>query len=63
MRIRWILEYAGDGVYDVVRNGRRLRSNVTSETALRYLRKHRKPGETAMVEEKDGYRVPLSTLL
>lgn len=63
MTTSWVLEYVDDGVYDVVRNGRRLRNGVPTQTALRYLRRYRKSGERVMVEEKDGYRVPLSTVL
>jgi hypothetical protein len=60
--VGWVLEYVDTDRYDVVRDGRRLQKGLSADMALRYLRKKRKSHEKAVVEEKDGYHVPLSTL-
>lgn len=58
----WLLRYVDEDTYDVIRNGRQLRRDVSLDTAKRHLRRYRKPTEKMIVEEKDGYQVPLSSL-
>lgn len=57
---KWLLEYAGEGIYNVVRAGRRLRSNITLTMALRYVRINLSENDSVFREEKDGYQVKLS---
>jgi hypothetical protein len=57
---RWIIEDNDNGTFDVVYNGRRLRSNVTMPNAVRYIREHKRPSDNAYREEPDGYLVKIA---
>lgn len=55
---RWLIsEVEGHpGLVTVTRNGREILAAVPMDVASAYLRKRRRRGDRAQVEESDGYR-------
>lgn len=57
---KWLLIPTGNNQFDVLRNGRRVVSDIDHDRAVRYLLRHSKRGDVFLREEADGYRVRLS---
>lgn len=55
----WVLVAAGDGLVDILRNGRQLRASVSLPTAKRYLKQNAKAGDKFLREDPDGLRTAL----
>lgn len=54
---RWIVRE--DNGSWTVRRGRTVQECDTQDAALRYVRDQRQEGDTVVMEEDDGYRIPL----
>lgn len=61
-RTKWRLEPAGGGLYDVLRNGRRLRSNLLPRAAEAYVRAHMETRDKVVLVERDGYETTVALL-
>lgn len=49
-----------DGGSWVVRHGRATQDFPTQDEAVKFVREQARPGEKVVMEESDGYRIPLS---
>jgi hypothetical protein len=58
----WVLQPSGRDLFDVLRNGRRLRSDLTESAARRWIRSRMHGGDKVSIEEPDGYRQKLKTV-
>lgn len=59
-RQEWVVEVTPEGNATVLRHGRPLRSDVTEEVALRYVRKHRGQADRVWQQAPDGYRTEIT---
>lgn len=50
-----------DGGSWLVRSGRTSQVFGTEDEALRYIRTNKAPGDKVVLEESDGYRIPLKS--
>lgn len=58
-----MIEPAGEGLVNVLRHGRPLRTNVSPEQAVKYVREHRSDGDKVLREATDGYRTDITRQL
>lgn len=54
-RITWRVEPAGNGLVDVLRNGRRLRTDLLPVAAMRYIEAQAGASDRIQNVEADGY--------
>lgn len=52
----WVLRVAGDGLFDVLRNGRQLQADLSEAAARNYIARHRIPTDKLVAEDASGLR-------